>query len=353
MGIKLVTFAAQTVTPQDDALIYETALQESGMIYGGVVTIKNANVLHVDAGHGALCGRKFTIEATDVSVPLTASGSLQGRIYIHMDLSDTGEPISFQVETASSLTPVIQQADVNINSGIYEINLATFIVDTSTISNLVNVAPFIDIEPDSGFNAQSNNPVQNKVITKAVGVPETIGGLASQEYNIGDTLVATDGQFYDVIAHISPNATIVLNGNVTLGGNIVDLINSLSSQISNLEKAIDISTNLSAYDVYAQNVAITGISAYKCGKVILLSVNMSLYQGFSHDTSIFKIKTFPAKLKAPTNWLTPIWSISLGKVIGFMRLAWGTDYINFYIAGNSIAGDQYNNISTVIFCGQD
>lgn len=234
MGIKLVTFAAQTVTPQDDALIYETALQESGMIYGGVVTIKNANVLHVDAGHGALCGRKFTIEATDVPVPLTASGSLQGRIYIHMDLSDTGEPISFQVETASSLTPVIQQADVNINSGIYEINLATFIVDTSTISNLVNVAPFIDIEPDSGFNAQSNNPVQNKVITKAVGVPETIGGLASQEYNIGDRLISSDGQFYDVIAHISPNATIVLNGNVTLGGNIVDLINSLSSQISNL-----------------------------------------------------------------------------------------------------------------------
>lgn len=238
MGIKLVTFAAQTVTPQDDALIYETALQESGMIYGGAVTIKNANVLHVDAGHGALCGRKFTIEATDVPVPLTASGSLQGRIYIHMDLSDTGEPISFQVETASSLTPVIQQADVNINSGIYEINLATFIVDTSTISNLVNVAPFIDIEPDSGFNAQSNNPVQNKVITKAVGVPETIGGLASQEYNIGDILVATDGQFYDVIAHISPNATIVLNGNVTLGGNIVDLINSLSSQISNVANLI-------------------------------------------------------------------------------------------------------------------
>ena len=80
-----------------------------------IITIKNANVLHVDAGHGALCGRKFTIEATDVPVPLTASGSLQGRIYIHMDLSDTGEPISFQVETASSLTPVIQQADVNIN----------------------------------------------------------------------------------------------------------------------------------------------------------------------------------------------------------------------------------------------
>lgn len=271
MGIKLVTFAAQTVTPQDDALIYETALQESGMIYGGVVTIKNANVLHVDAGHGALCGRKFTIEATDVPVPLTASGSLQGRIYIHMDLSDTGEPISFQVETASSLTPVIQQADVNINSGIYEINLATFIVDTSTISNLVNVAPFIDIEPDSGFNAQSNNPVQNKVITKAVGVPETIGGLASQEYNIGDTLVATDGQFYDVIAHISPNATIVLNGNVTLGGNIVDLINSLSSQISNFEKFLTISE----VDITQFTNASGHLRLRRFGRIVIMQIDLT------------------------------------------------------------------------------
>lgn len=143
MAINLVTFAAQTVTPQDDALIYETALSGSGMIYGGTVTIKSANVLRVAEGHGAICGRKFTIEAMDVPIALTPSGSLLGRIYIHMDLSDTDEPISIRVETASSLTPVIQDSDVNINNGVYEINLATFTVDTATISNLVNVTPFI------------------------------------------------------------------------------------------------------------------------------------------------------------------------------------------------------------------
>lgn len=231
MGIKLVTFAAQTVTPQDDALIYETALQESGMIYGGSVSIKNANVLHVEAGHGALCGRKFTIEATDVPVPLTPSGSLQGRIYIHMDLSDTGEPISFQIETASTLTPVVQQSDVNINSGIYEINLATFIVDTSTISDLVNVAPFIDVTPDSEFNSQSSNPVQNKVITKAVGDPETIGERASKPYSIGELILASDGQLYKATSNIAQNATIVSGGNADPTGNIV-------SQISNLTKNV-------------------------------------------------------------------------------------------------------------------
>lgn len=246
MGINLVTFAAQTVTPQDDALIYETALQESGMIYGGTVTIKSANVLHIAAGHGALCGRKFTIEETDVAVGLTPSGSLLGRIYIHMDLSDTGEPISFQTETANSLTPVIQQSDVNINNGVYEINLATFTVDTSTISNLVNVAPFIDISPDSEFSASSNNPLMNKAITKAIGDPETIGGSASQPYTKGALLLATDGQIYEVTQNIALHGSIVNGGNVSPTGNIISQI----SKITNSNYTFGSNVDLSSYTTY-------------------------------------------------------------------------------------------------------
>lgn len=239
MGINLVTYAAQTVTPQDDALIYEKALQESGMIYGGTVTIKNANVLHVAEGHGALCGRKFTIEETDVTVPLTASGSLLGRLYIHMDLADSGEPISFQVQTANSLTPVVQQSDVNINNGVYEINIATFTVDTSTISNLVNVAPFINIAPDSGLSAQSNNPVMNKVITKALGDPETIGGSASKAYTKGALLLATDGQIYEVTANIALHGSIVNGGNVTPTGNVISQISKFAK--NNLDSFVSLS----------------------------------------------------------------------------------------------------------------
>lgn len=273
MGINLVTFAAKTVTPQDDALIYETALQESGMIYGGAVTIKSANVLHVAAGHGALCGRKFTIEETDVAVGLTPSGSLLGRIYIHMDLSDTGEPISFQTETANSLTPVIQQSDVNINNGVYEINLATFTVDTSTISNLVNVAPFIDISPDSEFSASSNNPLMNKAITKAIGDPETIGGSASQPYTKGALLLATDGQIYEVTQNIALHGSIVNGGNVSPTGNII-------SQISNLANQLNFSItsmNLSRSTLPAGSSVTIG--TLPAGGVYLVSVNLRLQSG--------------------------------------------------------------------------
>lgn len=229
MGIKLVTFYASTVTPQDDALVYETALSGSGMIYGGTVTIKSANVLHVASGHGALCGRKFTIEETDVPVVLASTGTLLGRIYIHMDLSDTDEPISLEVETGSSLAPVIQQQDVNIIDGVYEINLATFDVDTATISNLENVAPFIDSIPDAEFSPSSQNAIQNKVITKALGNPEIIGGAASRPYVKGELLLASDGQLYEVTADISYQGLIDVGGNVRSTGNII-------TQISNFAK---------------------------------------------------------------------------------------------------------------------
>ena len=177
MGINLVTFAASTVTPQDDALIYESTLLGSGLIYGGAVTLKSANVLHVAAGHGALCGRKFTIEATDIPVSLTASGTDLGRLYIHMDLSDTDEPISFQIETGASLTPVQQDSNVNINNGVYEINLATFSVDTSTISDLVNVSPVITTLTNT--LATKQNITDNTLTTTDKTVPGAINELNS------------------------------------------------------------------------------------------------------------------------------------------------------------------------------
>ena len=148
--ISLVTASGRTVTPKDDGIIYEVFSPGDGIIYGGAVTIKDSSTLHITAGHGIVCGRKFTIDDSDIPVALSGSGSLLGRLYIHLDLADAADPITLLVETGASLTPVVQDADVNINNGVFEINIATFDVDTSTISNLVNldvtVAPMGDME---------------------------------------------------------------------------------------------------------------------------------------------------------------------------------------------------------------
>lgn len=158
MGISLVTFTNQSVSAQDDALIYQTAVQQSGIIYGCDVTIKNATTLHIAAGHGVLCGRKFTVTAQDVTITLSGSGTVRGRLYVHMDLSNTSAPIAFATQVAASLTDPIQEEDCNITNGIYEINLATFNVSTSTISNLVDVAP-------KAAPVESKKTVTSKVLT--------------------------------------------------------------------------------------------------------------------------------------------------------------------------------------------
>ena len=143
-NIRLITFAGSTVTPQDDALVYETAIGQNGIINGGAVTLKNNNTLHIAAGHGVICGRKFSIVESDIAVLLTTGDTQQGRVYIHLDLSNTTDPIQILTETGSALTEPVQQEDVNISNGIYEFNIATFTIDALTISDLVDLKPYVE-----------------------------------------------------------------------------------------------------------------------------------------------------------------------------------------------------------------
>lgn len=163
MGISLVTYSGSTVTAQDDALVYENALKKSGIIYGCAVTISDSTTLHIAAGHGVIAGRKFTVDATDITVALAPSGTLLGRVYVQLDLSNNSTPISFKVETGNSLTDPVQTANTNIVNGIWEFNLATFDVSTSTLSNIVSVAP--SFTPTSGTLAANATTISFDVPT--------------------------------------------------------------------------------------------------------------------------------------------------------------------------------------------
>ena len=321
MGINLVTFYDSTVTPQDDALIYENALPGSGMIYGGNVTIKNANTLHVTAGHGALCGRKFTIEETDVPVQLTSSGTLNGRLYIHMDLSNVDEPITLEVERASTLTPPVQQSNVNITDGIFEINLATFQISTSTISNLVYVAPFIhyeflkeviiapvektnvasqnyvvgrhlmlnnilykvtaaitagqtiavgtnvavsdDVEKQIETNLSSINTINNFKLNQTVIATRQANLTASKAYVVGEQFIYNN-TLYEVTAAISKNAAITIGGNCKAANNI-------TSQISNFENFLTVSE----VDITQFSNASGHLRLLRFGSIVIMQIDLT------------------------------------------------------------------------------
>lgn len=327
MGINLVTFYNSTVTPQDDALIYENALPGSGMIYGGNVTIKNANTLHVTAGHGALCGRKFTIEETDVPVQLTSSGTLNGRLYIHMDLSNVDEPITLEVERASTLTPPVQQSNVNITDGIYEIDLATFQISTSTISNLVYVAPFIHYE----------------FLKEVIIAPVEKTNVASQNYVVGRHLIL-NGILYKVTAAITARQTIAVGTNVAVSDDVEKQIETnLSSINANLNSINTINGNKLNQTVIATRQAnLTASKAYVVGEQFIY--NNTLYvvtAAISKNAAI----TIGGNCKAADNITTQI--SNLANRVSANTLGSAVDLIGYTSSNNpyTFPNDGYLYIS--------
>ena len=207
-NVEIVTWQNIDVTPVDDALVYETAIGAGGIIYGCEVTIKNSNTLHINAGHAIVCGRKMTIVDDDMAIALATAGTQKGRLYLQLDLSNASTPAQLLTEVSGALTPPIQDENVNITNGTFEINLYMFDVSPTEISNLVRVA----------------NPLANilgnfaKIETRMV---------ATKDYEIGDFMVK-DNQLFKMLARVNSGDLFNIGGNVkkTTVGEEIALLNT-------------------------------------------------------------------------------------------------------------------------------
>ena len=156
MGINLVTYANQTVTPTNDAIIYERAIDQNGIFYGCNVTV-SGNEVHITGGYGIVCGREFTIESEAIAVTLAPSGTLDGRLYVRLDLADADAPIQLLTATGNTLPPLEQDANVNFVNGAWEMELATFTVGVSALSDvaetfetITGTKPYVDYITEEG-----------------------------------------------------------------------------------------------------------------------------------------------------------------------------------------------------------
>jgi hypothetical protein len=136
MSINLVTYANQTVTPTNDAIIYERAIDQNGIFHGCNVTVSGNNV-NITGGYGIVCGREFVIESESIPVTLAPSGTNDGRLYVRLDLADADAPIQLLTAQGNPLPPLEQDNDVNYINGAYEMELATFTVGVSALSDVV------------------------------------------------------------------------------------------------------------------------------------------------------------------------------------------------------------------------
>ena len=236
-NITLKTYKGGNVTPQDDAIIYETAIPGSGIFKGCEVTYARGNVLHISQGFGMIRGRFFEVYETEIDVRLADVGeTLQGRVYIHLDLSNADEPIKILAQAAVELPPLDADVNINYNNSSYDLELAIFNVSSAGLSGLTKVFPTLKAGSGGGGGGgetltRATSYAVGDAVT-AVGAP----GWATLVCTQAGTTAAYEPSGY---SKITKAGDMVLDGTaVFTARNIIGELDGLISTTGTLEESM-------------------------------------------------------------------------------------------------------------------
>lgn len=233
MSIQLVTYANQTVTPTNDAIIYEKAVDQNGIFYGCNVTV-TSNTVNITGGYGLVCGREFVINSESIAVTLAPSGTLEGRLYVRLDLADADAPIQLLTATGNTLPALVQDDDVNYTNGVYEMELATFTVGVSALSDCVETFDTIIGSAIKGYPSSNYITIGNYAICwgykNIPSIPASPNGSVAVEVNFPITFAnvpfvvpfvsAGFGGGRGVVAYADPSLQTTTKGTIRIN-NIV------------------------------------------------------------------------------------------------------------------------------------
>lgn len=142
-SIVLKTYKGGSVTPQDDAIINQTVIGTNGIFKGCGISSEGGS-LHVSQGFGMIRGRFFEVYESDFDIQLSSSETvLKGRLYVHIDLSNSDEPIQLLTEVSEQLSTLSGDIDINYNNTFFDMELAAFDVSDTGILNLAQTFSII------------------------------------------------------------------------------------------------------------------------------------------------------------------------------------------------------------------
>ena len=236
-NITLKTYKGGNVTPQDDAIIYETAIPGSGIFKGCEVTYARGNVLHISQGFGMIRGRFFEVYETEIDVRLADVGeTLDGRVYIHLDLSNADEPIKILAQAAAELPPLDADVNINYNNSSYDLELAIFTVSSAGLDGLTKVFPTLKAGSGGGGGGgetltRATSYAVGDAVT-AVGAP----GWATLVCTQAGTTAASEPSGYSRITKVGDR---VLDGTaVFTARNIIGELDGVISATETLEESM-------------------------------------------------------------------------------------------------------------------
>ena len=145
MSVEMKQKAGANVTPKDDALLYEFLIADSGVVEGCVVSAIGGTQMKITSGRGVILGRVFVIEAETIQATLPATTETQnGRLLVR--INGTTQEIAMVTQAAASL-PALQKEDINRGGTLYELELATYKISKTVITDLQVTAHTIEPHP--------------------------------------------------------------------------------------------------------------------------------------------------------------------------------------------------------------
>ena len=275
-NITLKTYKGGNVTPQDDAIIYETAIPGSGIFKGCEVTYARGNVLHISQGFGMIRGRFFEVYETEIDVRLADVGeTLDGRVYIHLDLSNTDEPIKILAQAAAELPPLDADVNINYNNSSYDLELAIFTVSSAGLDGLTKVFPTLKAGSGGGGGGETLTRATSYSVgdaVTAVGAPgwatlvcTQAGTTAASEPSgysritkVGDTVL--DGTAVFTARNIIGELDGVISSTASLG----ESMQTLDSKVTEMMSSTGLVMKLVSIDEYRALESYSASTIYLC-----------------------------------------------------------------------------------------
>lgn len=207
MSISMKRYNDTIITPKDDRILFDQIFDDYGLIYGGSATMAASNKIHVGAARGFIKGTEVIVEAEDIAVNLSDSGTKNGRLKIVMDLADTETPIKFESEVAASFPALEQDANINYDNGRYEVVFATYKATETTISSVALVMPTMQSVKAKiqGINQSLTNVNNSKktylrlILPNIAADAKAVCDYINKNYLMGQLSPATTVDF-DVVA---------------------------------------------------------------------------------------------------------------------------------------------------------
>lgn len=223
-----------TVTPLADGKLYEFLSGGSvGVILGCQVTSLGGLQLQIASGWILIKGRMIAIQQETISVTPSTSGTVNGRLLLHLDVSSDDAPGTWVTQAQTPLPELVQE-DINGSGTIFEMPLATYQVDQLQVTDLQTVSP-LALGPVShfytatyqvdGWSAASEENVANgypftQTVQAVPNNPNAPPVTENSEFCLGNgfdlTGVAdTDNALADALIIINAGKTSSGNGTLT------------------------------------------------------------------------------------------------------------------------------------------